>query len=149
MDVSQQSSSPYGLLAEFEQGEELLAAAHAATAAGYRQMNGYTPFPLEGLHEALGQKPTRLPLLTLVGGIAMGPHARTPVASLSTSRQRSLHRPESARVPLDPVLPYQQTGRRTRDAGGRSRARASGPMGKWDPGSRGMGEASRQCRSAR
>ena len=30
MGVSQQSLSPYGLLAEFEQGEELLAAAHAA-----------------------------------------------------------------------------------------------------------------------
>jgi hypothetical protein len=72
MGVSQQSLSPYGLLAEFEQGEELLAAAHAASAAGYRQMNGYTPFPLEGLHEALGQKPTRLPLLTLLGGIAGG-----------------------------------------------------------------------------
>ena len=72
MDVPQESLPPYGLLAEFEQGEELLAAAHAASAAGYRQMNGYTPFPLEGLYEALGQKPTRLPLLTLVGGIAGG-----------------------------------------------------------------------------
>jgi hypothetical protein len=72
MGVSQRAPAPYGLLAEFEQGEELRTAAQAAYTAGYRQMNGYTPFPLEGLHEALGQKPTRLPLLTLVGGIAGG-----------------------------------------------------------------------------
>ena len=65
MGAPQQPQSPYGLLAEFEQGEALLAAAHKAYAAGYRQMNGYTPFPLEGLFEALGQRPTRLPLLTL------------------------------------------------------------------------------------
>jgi hypothetical protein len=50
----------------------LLAAAEAANAAGYRQMNGYTPFPLEGLFEALGQKRTRLPLVTLIGGIIGG-----------------------------------------------------------------------------
>ena len=72
MGTPQHSSPPYGLLAEFEQGAGLLAAVQAAYAAGYRQMNGYTPFPLEGLFEALGQRPTRLPLLTLVGGILGG-----------------------------------------------------------------------------
>lgn len=71
MGVSPQPP-PYGLLAEFEQGESLLAAARAAYAAGYRQMNGYTPFPLDGLFEALRLKPTRLPLLTLIGGIVGG-----------------------------------------------------------------------------
>ncbi len=72
MGAPQPSQSPYGLLAEFEQGEALLAAARKAYAAGYRHMNGYTPFALEGLFEALGQRPTRLPLLTLVGGITGG-----------------------------------------------------------------------------
>src|SRR4029079_7424880 len=72
MGAAQQSLSPYGLLAEFEQGEALNAAVHKAYAAGYRRMNGYTPFPLDGLFEALGRKPTRLPLLTLAGGIAGG-----------------------------------------------------------------------------
>jgi hypothetical protein len=72
MGTPQQSQSPYGLLAEFEQGESLIAAAHKAYATGYREMNGYTPFPLDGLFEALGQRPTRLPLVTLVGGIAGG-----------------------------------------------------------------------------
>lgn len=62
----------YGLLAEFEQPEEVLTAARKAFTAGYRQMNAYTPFPVEGLSAALGQKPTRLPWLVLAGGILGG-----------------------------------------------------------------------------
>jgi hypothetical protein len=64
--------SIYGLLAEFEQADAVVDAAHKAYAAGYRQMNAYTPFPLEGLSEALGQKPTRLPWLVLIGGLVGG-----------------------------------------------------------------------------
>lgn len=62
----------YGLLAEFEEGDALLAAARQAYAAGYRRMNGYTPFPVHGLAQALGQNPTRLPLLVLIGGVIGG-----------------------------------------------------------------------------
>lgn len=62
----------YGLLAEFEEGDALLEAARRAYSAGYRQMNGYSPIPVEGLSQALGQKPSRLPLLVLVGGIVGG-----------------------------------------------------------------------------
>jgi len=62
----------YGLLAEFEQSEALLEAAGKAHAAGHTKMNAYTPFPLEGLSETLGQKPTRLPLIVLLGGILGG-----------------------------------------------------------------------------
>ena len=64
MGAPQKPKLPYGLLAEFEQGEALIAAVHKAYAAGYRQMNGYTPFPLDGLFEALGRRPTRLPRWT-------------------------------------------------------------------------------------
>jgi hypothetical protein len=62
----------YGLLAEFSEGDALLNAARAAYTAGYRKMNGYTPFPLHGLSQALGQKPARVPLATLIGGILGG-----------------------------------------------------------------------------
>jgi hypothetical protein len=72
MSVPDLPETLYGLLAEFEQGESVLRAAHAAHTAGYRRMNAYTPFPLEGLSEALGQQPSRLPLLTLVGGVLGG-----------------------------------------------------------------------------
>ncbi|HXR09838.1 MAG TPA: DUF3341 domain-containing protein [Candidatus Acidoferrales bacterium] len=62
----------YGLLAEFKQPEQLLAAAKEARAAGYRRMDGYTPFAVEGLPQALGRRSTHVPLLTLIGGIVGG-----------------------------------------------------------------------------
>jgi hypothetical protein len=62
----------YGLLAEFSSSEAVVAAAQQARAAGYRHVNAYTPFPVHGLSQALGQKPSRLPLAVLLGGIAGG-----------------------------------------------------------------------------
>jgi hypothetical protein len=59
----------YGLLAEFEHPEELLEAARHARANGYRRMEAYTPIPVHDLVEAMGKVPTRLPLLTLLGGV--------------------------------------------------------------------------------
>ncbi len=44
----------YGLMAEFDNPSALVAAAREAHAAGYRQMDAYTPFPVEELNEALG-----------------------------------------------------------------------------------------------
>ena len=62
----------YGILAEFESAESLLAAAHGAHAAGYRQMDAYSPYHVEGLTQALGFRATRLPWLVLAGGIVGG-----------------------------------------------------------------------------
>jgi len=59
----------HGLLAEFPDPDALSAAASAAHAAGYRRMDAFTPIPVEGLSEALGIKHTRLPLVTLLGGL--------------------------------------------------------------------------------
>jgi mono/diheme cytochrome c family protein len=59
----------YGLLAEFEGPEQLLAATRAAHRAGYRRMDAYTPFPVHGLAQALGLRQTRLPWIVLAGGI--------------------------------------------------------------------------------
>ena len=57
----------FGLAAEFESETELLNAARRSYEYGYRKMDGYSPFPVEGLAEALG-KTNRLPLLVLVAG---------------------------------------------------------------------------------
>jgi hypothetical protein len=65
-------SALYGLLAEFEEADAVVDAARRAYSAGYRQMNGYTPFPVHGLSQALGRQPTRLPLVVLIGGIVGG-----------------------------------------------------------------------------
>lgn len=59
----------YGLLAEFDDPDRLLDAARAAHKAGYKKMDGYTPFPIHGLSAALGLRQTRLPLIVLAGGI--------------------------------------------------------------------------------
>jgi hypothetical protein len=59
----------YGLMAEFEQPAEIVAAAEAARTAGYKLMDAYTPFPVEGLSEAIGFHRTRLPLIIFIGGL--------------------------------------------------------------------------------
>lgn len=59
----------YGLMAEFDTPEDLLAAARHAYADGYRRMDAYSPFPVEGLAEAMGIRRTHIPLLVLIGGI--------------------------------------------------------------------------------
>ncbi len=59
----------YGLLAEFEDAEQLVLAAERTRDAGYRSVDAYTPFPVEGLSEAIGFRHTRLPLIVLGGGV--------------------------------------------------------------------------------
>jgi hypothetical protein len=59
----------YGLIAEFDNPEALVGAAHRAFAEGFRKMDAYSPFPVEGLAEALGFHRTRVPLIVLTGGI--------------------------------------------------------------------------------
>jgi molybdopterin-containing oxidoreductase family membrane subunit len=63
---------PYGLLAEFDNAKDLVIAAARARDAGYRHMDAYSPFPIEDLPEALGQRPTKLPLVVLIGGVLGG-----------------------------------------------------------------------------
>ena len=59
----------YGQMAEFASPHDLLAAAGAARSAGYRRLDAFTPFPIERLSEALGHRPSRVPMLVLIGGI--------------------------------------------------------------------------------
>src|SRR2546430_17343690 len=59
----------YGVMAQFDNPSRLVAAARETYAAGYRQINGYSPFPIEELTEAIGFKRTTLPLIVLAGGI--------------------------------------------------------------------------------
>jgi hypothetical protein len=67
------SRSPvYGMMAEFTDPNELVAAAHRAYHEGYRCMDAYSPLPIEELHEAIGFHHTRLPLIVLIGGIVGG-----------------------------------------------------------------------------
>lgn len=59
----------YGIMGEFEQPEQLLHAAQRAYASGYRKMDAYSPYAVEGVSEAIGFHKTRVPLIVLLGGI--------------------------------------------------------------------------------
>lgn len=60
----------YGIMAEFDNPSDLVKAAEAAYASGYRDMDGYSPFPIEELSHAIGFTKNRVSLLVLLGGIA-------------------------------------------------------------------------------
>jgi Alternative complex III, ActD subunit len=62
----------YGLLAEFDKPEDVVAATRDAYAAGYRFMEAYTPFPVEGLAEALGFHRNGIARIVLLGGLLGG-----------------------------------------------------------------------------
>ena len=62
----------YGVMAEFDNPTDLVAAARQTYEAGYRRINGYSPFPIEELSEAIGFTKTSLPLIVLIGGIIGG-----------------------------------------------------------------------------
>jgi len=59
----------YGLIAEFENPTDLVNAARAAREEGYRNLDAYSPFPIEALNEALHLHKNKLPLIVLLGGL--------------------------------------------------------------------------------
>lgn len=56
----------YGVAAQFDTVEEIMEAADRTRKAGYKKIDAYVPFPIEGLDEKLGMKPTRLGWAVLV-----------------------------------------------------------------------------------
>lgn len=59
----------YGLMAEFDAPEKVLAAAEKAKQEGYREMDAFTPFPMEELTDALGIRHSKLSLFVLCCGL--------------------------------------------------------------------------------
>jgi hypothetical protein len=59
----------YGYCAEFDDPDQVLAAAKATYAAGFRKIDAFTPFPIHGLSEAVGFHRTWVPLIVLCGGL--------------------------------------------------------------------------------
>ena len=62
-------AAPYGLMAEFEDPNALVAAAKQTYAAGYRNIDTFSPYPIEAAWEAIGQHDRRLSKIVLGGGI--------------------------------------------------------------------------------
>ena len=59
----------YGLLAEFDTPTELVYAAKAAYAQGYRRMDCFTPYPVEEAAEAIGFHRDEVSKVCLIGGL--------------------------------------------------------------------------------
>ena len=68
----QPGTSLFGVMAEFDRSDDLIAAVHRARSSGYTCMDAYTPYPIEELQHALGHRKSSLPWLVLGGGIVGG-----------------------------------------------------------------------------
>lgn len=66
---TQEQPEIYGVMAEFDTPTDLVRAARRAREAGYRQVDAFSPYPIEELNEAIGIRRTRLPVLILFGGL--------------------------------------------------------------------------------
>lgn len=62
-------SGVYGLMAEFDNPTDVVRAAQRVHEEGYRQIDAYSPYPIEELSEAIGFHKNRVPLVVLIGGL--------------------------------------------------------------------------------
>jgi hypothetical protein len=62
----------YGIMLEFAEPEPLLAAAELAYSRGYRELDAFTPYAIEGLAEAIGFRKDHVSLVTLICGLSGG-----------------------------------------------------------------------------
>lgn len=58
-----------GLLAEFEDVDSVLAAAVQVRDAGFHRWDVHTPFPVHGMDQAMGIRPTILPWMVFIAGL--------------------------------------------------------------------------------
>jgi hypothetical protein len=70
--MNEPTSNIYGVMAEFETATQLIRATEKTREAGYKHIDAYAPFPVEGLSEALGLKRSWVPYITLLGGLGGG-----------------------------------------------------------------------------
>jgi hypothetical protein len=61
-----------GCLFQMKDAASLCAAVRTLQGRGFRRLDAYTPYEIDGLAEALGRASRRIPLLMLLGGIVGG-----------------------------------------------------------------------------
>jgi ActD protein len=66
---SQQATGIYGLMAEFKTADDLLHAAGRTYREGYRAIDAFSPVPIHGLAEAMGQNDRTISKIVLGGGL--------------------------------------------------------------------------------
>lgn len=67
--MSDSNEKLHGIVAYFADTDGLMAAARKVRDAGYKRWDSYTPFPVHGIDDAMGIKPTILPWIVLVMGL--------------------------------------------------------------------------------
>lgn len=71
--MSNKQPQYWGVMAEFEGVNQVLHAAREVRKAGFSKWDAHTPFPVHGMDEAMGIRPTRLPwLILLMGAVGVG-----------------------------------------------------------------------------
>jgi hypothetical protein len=73
-DLASWAQSPdpegtYGLMAEFDTADGVVTAARQVREAGYRKIDGYSPYPMEALIHELDQHHSWVPTIVLGGGL--------------------------------------------------------------------------------
>ncbi len=63
------ATNAHGAVAYFKSSAEILSATKNAHAKGFLDVETYTPFPIHGMDEALGLKPSIVPWATFLGGL--------------------------------------------------------------------------------
>lgn len=63
------ATKTYGVVAYFGSSAAILDAAKKTQAKGYRNWETYTPFPIHGMDDVQGLKPSIVPWATLAGGL--------------------------------------------------------------------------------
>ncbi len=69
MTTTEPTPEVYGLLAEFETADGLIAATRAAVDKGYTRMDGYSPYPLGEVADALGFPRSEIGAIMFIGGL--------------------------------------------------------------------------------
>lgn len=63
---------PFAMVGYFDDPKSLYHACEALRDAGYRAFDAHTPFPVHGLEQAMGLKPSRLPWIVLACALTGG-----------------------------------------------------------------------------
>jgi len=63
------SSNVFGIAATFRTTPDIFHACEKVRDAGFRRWDAYCPFPVHGIHHAMGLKRSRVPVFTFIGGV--------------------------------------------------------------------------------
>ena len=63
------TTTPYGVIAEFETPAEVMHAAEKVRDAGFRRWDVFTPYPIHGMDQAMGLKNSKVGYISFTGAV--------------------------------------------------------------------------------